>query len=891
MGRQTGATTGARRTAAPFRSIALSTFIAAAIAGLAAGAIDALWSWQHLDQFTGFFGKLRAALYLSASYALAAASVAPFIAVVSVAAWRATRMNEAFAGLRRRSRAAPLALALTMFPSVYTVLQAFFAIGLPILATRKHIGLVVVVAMALAVAALVLGCVLGAVLARVLEPAIESVARRIRRPGMLVSSSLTLAVFGVTMALTLGALALRARATVALLNVGGYLRPCLIALVIAALAIALRGVATSLANRAFARHRTPLVVAASIGSAIVAMLVLGASAPARKAAVTHSGLGAPITQFVRRLFDLDRDGHSRVLGGGDCDDWSSAINPGAPEIPDDGIDNNCVGGDVTLTRDLADVDFVALPDGLPSDLNVLLITIDTLRADHLGSYGYSRDTSPALDALAADGLVFENAWAHAPSTRYSIPAILTGRLPLSVDYIPIGGGGWPGLSPANTTIAEVFEASGYATGAILNYWYFEERREMNQGYGHYDNTNRVLHKGVKGEGPAQTEGSSSKQQTDKAIAFIEKTKTPFHLWVHYYDPHYAYEKHEGTKEFGGGKVGLYDHEVRFTDDHIGRLIADLKSRGLYDKTAIVVTGDHGEGFGEHGISLHGYHLYAAQTKVPLIIRVPGLPAGRSKMPVSHVDILPTLANLVGAEPTKEMDGRSLVDQLARTTHRQEDRVVFQQLSFENNNEMRAAVSKQCHVIFNVSPHRSWETYRIDRDPKETRDLADGDCAKTREALEAFYDRSGIPDDAATALVEAPTIETQLRDVVFDSKVRFDGIDFPATIKRGQSTAVTLAWTALGSLGADWKVFVHLEGQGPAKKGFIQADHTPARPSSWWRKGQTIQYRRSLQIPSSARPGQYRVYVGLFRGKERLTVTTGAQPAGDKYFAGTIAVTP
>jgi arylsulfatase A-like enzyme len=111
------------------------------------------------------------------------------------------------------------------------------------------------------------------------------------------------------------------------------------------------------------------------------------------------------------------------------------------------------------------------------------------------------------------------------------------------------------------------------------------------------------------------------------------------LWVHYYDPHYAYEPHPEVPSFApssrGDRVALYDGELRFTDLHIGRLLDELRAHKLYDKTIIVVTGDHGEGFGEHGIELHGYHLYAAQTRVPLIIRVPGMPPRRAATPTSY----------------------------------------------------------------------------------------------------------------------------------------------------------------------------------------------------------------------------------------------------------------
>src|SRR5262249_10951770 len=155
-------------------------------------------------------------------------------------------------------------------------------------------------------------------------------------------------------------------------------------------------------------------------------------------------------------------------------------------------------------------------------------------------------------------------------------------------------------------------------------------------------------------------GVSSKEQTDKAIAYIDQhANDRWFLWVHYYDPHLAYEPH-AEFPFGTDDPSLYDGEIAFTDSHIGRLLEHLRSSGMYDKTAIIVTGDHGEGFGEHAVFQHGYHLYAAQTKVPLIVKVPGLAGRRSTTPAGHVDILPTLVNLAGGQPDDQMLGRSLL---------------------------------------------------------------------------------------------------------------------------------------------------------------------------------------------------------------------------------------
>src|SRR5262249_2681055 len=148
----------------------------------------------------------------------------------------------------------------------------------------------------------------------------------------------------------------------------------------------------------------------------------------RKAAISQTVLAGPIIRLFHAVTDVDRDGFSSVLGGGDCNDLDATVHPGAFDWPDDGIDQDCNGHEATLTPPPQKV-WASVPASGPATPNVVLITIDALRPDHVGSYGYKRPTTPKLDALAAESVRFSQAWAHAPSTRYSVPAILTGRYP------------------------------------------------------------------------------------------------------------------------------------------------------------------------------------------------------------------------------------------------------------------------------------------------------------------------------------------------------------------------------------------------------------------------------------------------------------------------------
>ena len=775
---------------------------------------------------------------------------------------------------KRGERSLALPLVLTALPLAAIGLAVAFTVSARGAANPPAI--LIAHSMAMALWALLLALILGLFLARALDAPLRRFAQP-RMPAIVASAGVALA--GIVVCLLWWK-------TLKLLP----LRPFTVGAVLLGAAHVLRTPLQSIA----ARIPTWAAILA-LPVLFAGVVVSGQPESVQKAQGMHAGLSEPFAQVYRRLGDWDRDGSSRWLGGGDCDDGNPHVHPRADEIPFDGIDNNCLRGDVT-ERAPGATHFAAIPPTVPKDFNVLFLTIDTIRADHLGAYGYKRNTTPNLDALANDGTLFKNGWAHAPSTRYSIPAILTGRHPLNVRYHQIPGQ-WPGLSEDNTTIAEVMKDRGLRTGAILNYWYFDTHRKMNQGFDDYDNRNKKLHRAVRGNGPAKTSGSSSKEQSDKAIEYIDShAKERFFLWVHYYDPHYDYEKHPGTPVFGSSAQDQYDHEIAYTDAHIGRVIDDLKARGLYEKTIIVVTGDHGEGFGEHGIDLHGYHLYAAQTKVPLLIRIPGTTPSVVTMPASHVDILPTLANVAGAASTSEMLGRSLLGVISGAEDPEQERYVFQQLSYENNNEYRGAVSSKCHALYNVSPSRSWELYRVDTDPMETQDIINtpGECAGAREALETWYDYSEIPDGAMEALLTTPPALESPISVQFGKAISLVEVSLPKTVRRGETATMTLTWKANARPPKGWKVFAHFEkSPGQASKGGrFTADHKPPRPFSWWSTGQFIRYGQPVNTAQNQSLGRYDLWFGIYRGNERMSVATdGIEVVDRRVKLATIEVIP
>ena len=633
--------------------------------------------------------------------------------------------------------------------------------------------------------------------------------------------------------------------------------------------------------------------------ALVAVLSASEHEPARKAAA-RAGLAGELLALGQRMTDFDHDGYARFFGGGDCDDSDPERNPGARDWPDDGIDQDCDGKDATAAV-LRSPPFQTVPESVPADLKILLVTIDTLRADHLGTYGYRRPTSPNLDRLAGEGTLFENGWAHAPSTRYSMPAIATGRWPSAIDWDESIW--WPRIAPGQRMIAESMKAMGYTTAAFYAYLYFHraDQRGFERAVDYYDDTCAALHMNV--NGPAESVGTSARQMADKGIAFLQAHgQEKFFLWMHFYDPHLNYERHPEAPDFGSAQADLYDGEIWFTDQQFGRVLDELRTLGLWDKTAIIVVGDHGESLGEHGIVAHGYHLYTPHTKVPFIVRVPGLPAQRIATPVGHVDLAPTMVNLARGPHEPSFLGRSFVDLLAGKPAEPAPGPVFQEVSYEGNVKRRALVTASHHLIWNWTPDNTTECYDIAHDPSELKDLwglpgGEPACSKLKEDLRNRVALLSLPPGygdkiafgVVTPAARAPA-PAKLLDASIGASLRVVGYDLSAQpIRRGDSAELVTHFELRGRMEPGWRLFFHLDGPG----GFRNLDHVPvegAYPMERWHPGQRIRDRLRIAFTMAMPPGSYTVYVGLFKGSARAPVTpANASDGHDRLRLATITV--
>jgi arylsulfatase A-like enzyme/Flp pilus assembly protein TadD len=346
--------------------------------------------------------------------------------------------------------------------------------------------------------------------------------------------------------------------------------------------------------------------------------------------------------------------------------------------------------------------------------NVVVITIDTLRADHLGCYGYEQIHTPNIDALAADGARFERAYTSVPVTLPSHSVIFTGTYPMFSGMHDFAANK---LSPTQPTLASVLKDQGYTTGAVVASAVLDSRFGLNHGfdfyYDHFD-FSRLLETNLdEMERPGNV-------VADVTLDWLTKNyQNKFFLWMHLYDPHYPYRPPSPYSEEYKGRP--YDGEIAFADAQVGRLIQFLKDKGLYKNTLIVLSGDHGESLGEHGEQTHGFFIYNATLHVPLIFHLPGQAAAQTVPEIVNLaDLMPTILQALKVDVPSQVQGRNLLPLM--TTKSNEARGLYAEtflprLHF-NWSELRGVETENYHFIDAPKP----ELYDLTKDPGETKNL-------------------------------------------------------------------------------------------------------------------------------------------------------------------------
>ena len=405
---------------------------------------------------------------------------------------------------------------------------------------------------------------------------------------------------------------------------------------------------------------------------------------------------------------------------------------------------------------------------------VFIISIDTLRSDHLPAYGYKNVETPNIDALRAEGILYERAYSHCPLTLPSHSSMLTGVLPAehgnrdNIGYV---------LNPKVQPIAEILKAKGYATGAAISAFVLRRESGLNRGFDLYDDAVEPITT-ARTIGNIQRDGGlTAKIASD----WIAKQQKPVFFFLHLYEPHTPYTPPEPYKS---RYPSHYDGEIARADAIVGTFLQSLKDDGLYDKALVILTSDHGEGLGDHGEDEHGIFLYREALQVPLIVKLPGGKLGGTSVaaPVQTIDIVPTILERTATASPSKLPGRSLVSfTVAKSA---ETRAIYSETYYPRFHfgwaEQHSLIEGDHHYL--QSPKS--ELFNVVSDPAEKKNVIADDrraLFSMREAIAPFIREAESPGaiDAEEAAKLAAlgylgsTVQTKPGEVLPDPRDNMD----------------------------------------------------------------------------------------------------------------------
>jgi arylsulfatase A-like enzyme/Flp pilus assembly protein TadD len=412
-------------------------------------------------------------------------------------------------------------------------------------------------------------------------------------------------------------------------------------------------------------------------------------------------------------------------------------------------------------------DKVPAPD---SGTPVFLITIDTLRSDHLPAYGYKGVETPQLDLFRGDAVLYEKAYSHCPLTLPSHTSILTGLLPSEHGTRDNIGYALPKTVP---TVAEVLKKKGYATGAAISAFVLRREGGLDRGFDIYDDEVEPV-SSARAIGLIQRDGDLTRQVATK---WIGQQKKPVFFFLHLYEPHTPYTPPEPFKS----RYSLpYDGEIAHADDILGKFLQSLKDAGLYEKALIIVTSDHGEGLGEHGEEEHGIFLYREAIQVPLLVKLPGnhLAGTTVAAPVQLIDIAPTIYERTATPAPAKLTGQSLVAFMG--DRKPEPRKIYSESYYPRFHygwtDQHSLIDNERHFIQSPKP----ELFDVVKDPDEKTNVYEQDRRGSfamKTAIEPFIREAEAPanvDPEDVAKLAAlgylgSTVQTKPGEVLPDPK--------------------------------------------------------------------------------------------------------------------------
>src|SRR5450631_2561474 len=431
--------------------------------------------------------------------------------------------------------------------------------------------------------------------------------------------------------------------------------------------------------------------------------------------------------------------------------------------------------------------------------NIILITVDTLRADHVACYGAQSVKTPTLDGLANDGVVFERAVSQVPLTWPSHAVILTGTYPFQNGVQDFSG---QPLAPQFRSVAQALKQAGYATGAVVSAFVLDRSWGLARGFDFYDDAFSAETFEKKDAGLVDRRAGES---VAHAITWLKKTpQRPFFLWLHLYDPHSPYDPPEPYRsEY---RSHLYDGEIAYADHELGSLMTWLKQNHLYDSSLIVALSDHGESLGEHGEDEHGFFIYNATVHVPLIVKPPkgsGIVRGRRPEPVETTAVAPTLLQLAGVKDSfdsiyaqfqsRALLGPSYMGLAKQTGYLGPKDPAYSETLYPFSSfgwsPLHALESERFHFIEAPKP----ELYDLETDPGETRNIASQQPAAVavlQEKMQALLAHNPFTRHDAGAGNLSPDAQEKLRALGYFG---FRAAVSPESLKRGLADPKDKLW--------------------------------------------------------------------------------------------------
>ncbi len=567
-----------------------------------------------------------------------------------------------------------------------------------------------------------------------------------------------------------------------------------------------------------------------------------------RAVAGHTALRLHLT-----LTDKDRDEFSSWFGGGDCDDSNPNVYPGALDAPGDGVDADCFDGDGS--RDVAELstgNYGTSP--LATKPNILLVTVDALRRDHLGCMGHSRKVTPYLDSLCNASTRFHQVVAPSSRSIRSIPAMFTGNYPSQIaygtEYL------YPALLEENRTLPEVLQAHGYNTGVVMGTDYFTRVRGFFQGFKHVVQL--------------QNYKPNRRRAVDRAVQLFQRKinpDQPWFLWVHLFHVHEPYLWDGKLSAFGDDADGKYDTELQIADQEIQRLVGHVKTHSDPNRLVTVIASDHGEAFGEHGTYGHCYTLYDEELRATLLIETPGVEPRDVHAPVGLQDLTPTLLNLAKLPMPAATPSRSLVPLMTGESQRLSREHLYAELVPDGlfPYDQKAVYKDNLKLIWWVKDgtHRLFD---LAQDPKEQRDLSRDSPGLAEEmlgVLRAWTSQTHRSENQrrryvqAHRLSEPPVHMTHPQEFVYPGKFTFLGFDLPkTTYQPGERIPMTFYYRVDNHIEKDLFFFLRFQGpEGYRLPRDFHAYHYPLRGryrTTEWKPGEILRDQVELIVPQRIR---------------------------------------